>query len=424
VAQAIPAGSRRCADQRAALRALAADPELAQRRADFGHHVAEVYRFLIRHADWRTALTVPGRANVCRAVVRSCTGQPISASTFKRCRAWLEEHGYLGTVTGGWTPMLSAAVLTDPEARNLAPVYVVTIPRRPRPDRPERRPARLHDGSNEPLPLLPKARVRTHARGCAREDDEKQNNEDHASRGLTSKTSAQSRWSLRRRPENRAEGQSAAEALQDHHRVLARISAAYVRHLARPFVAAGWTPADVGHALNYEFGGAQHRFSMATVGNAGAWARARLARWLGPDGVPLPSASQQRAARDDAARAQSAEQQTRTAARRDGAAAAAAAARRGAALARELLPVQPSRGFRPALPDAAVPPAGGQTRAPATRPRRAAAAGLSGLRRVAGAGGTAGPADPAPYAAGIRAKHNWVRHPASSSGQGHTGTSP
>jgi hypothetical protein len=397
VARAIPAGSRRCADQRAALRALAADPGLAQRRADFGHHVTEVYRVLIRHADWRTALTVPGRANVCRAVVRSATGQPISASTFKRCRAWLEDHGYLGTVTGGWTPMLSAAVLADPAARNLAPVYVVATPRRPRPDRPERRPARPGRSSTEPLPPCRRQEgTPTHA--GARENPEKQD-EDRAARGLASQTSAPSRWPLRRRPENRAEGQSAAEALQDHHRVLAGISAAYVRHLAAPFTAAGWTPADVGHALNYEFGGAQHRFSMATVGNAGAWARARLARWLGPDGVPLPSASQQRAARDDDARARAAEQRARTAQRQADAPAASSAATRGAALARQLLGRDPGPGH-------AVPAAGGRAQPAAGHQPPGPPESRTGPQDLPGAAGAAAHAD------AIRAALGWRRGPA------------
>ena len=90
--------------------------------------------------------------------------------------------------------------------------------------------------------------------------------------------------------------------------------------MARPFFAAGWSPRDVLHAIDHEPGGRQHGYSAGVRSPAG-WIRSRLAGWLGPDEVPLPSRSQRlaearhqvlaeqaaRRARDEAARAQAAD---------------------------------------------------------------------------------------------------------------------
>jgi len=90
--------------------------------------------------------------------------------------------------------------------------------------------------------------------------------------------------------------------MQERARLLRRISAEHLRHLARPFWLAGWRPADVLHAIDYEPGGRQHGYTAA-VRSPAAWTRARLAAWLGPDGTPLPSPGQQSAATAARARA-------------------------------------------------------------------------------------------------------------------------
>ena len=121
-------------------------------------------------------------------------------------------------------------------------------------------------------------------------------------------------------PQNRTEALAAAEAMQERARLLGRLSAEHLRHLARPFFAAGWTPGDLLHALDHDTRGRQHGCSAGVRSPAG-WIRARLAAWLGPDGIPLPSRSQRvaearrqilaeqsaRRARDTAARAQAAD---------------------------------------------------------------------------------------------------------------------
>jgi len=331
VSRAVPRGSRRCRDQRAALRSLSADPDLASLRGDFAHHVTEVYRVLVRHMDWHTGTSVPGRDNICRAVVRTCSGRPISLSTWKRCRRWLEEHGYLGTVSGGWTPMLGPGVLADPAEPNQAPVYVIAVPARAGVSRPRYPISERDDDCTGPLPSSRRDE------GNPPHGRERQINPRIACapRRPLSQTSSKHSWPLSSCPKNRTESRSAAAALQDRVRILMQLTPEHVRHLARVFFAADWLPSDVAHALNYLPGGRQH-IHTREVAQPAAWARSRLALWLGPDGAPLPSASQQRAAYGAVRRSEATEQRRRTTARRDRAQDAAGAASDGAHLAREL----------------------------------------------------------------------------------------
>jgi len=59
-------------------------------------------------------------------------------------------------------------------------------------------------------------------------------------------------------PQSGSEALAAARAMQERVRLLRRISAEHLRHLARPFWLAGWRPADVLHAIDHEPGGRQH----------------------------------------------------------------------------------------------------------------------------------------------------------------------
>ena len=129
---------------------------------------------------------------------------------------------------------------------------------------------------------------------------------------------------------NRAEALSAARAIQDRARDLRRISIEHVRSVARVYFRAGWTPADVVHALDHEPDGRQHGYTSG-IRSPARWAAYRLGLWLGPDGLPVASRSQLAAA--DRRRVL-AEQAGRRAARR---APSGRVAIEGAAMARELL---------------------------------------------------------------------------------------
>jgi hypothetical protein len=120
--------------------------------------------------------------------------------------------------------------------------------------------------------------------------------------------------------------------MQERARLLRRISAEHLRHLARPFFAAGWSPRDLLHAIDHEPGGRQHGYTSGVRSPAG-WIRSRLAAWFGPNGVPLPSRSQRLAeARRQVLADQAARHERETAARAQVADYTAAAAR-----AREML---------------------------------------------------------------------------------------
>src|SRR5262249_9293495 len=72
---------------------------------------------------------------------------------------------------------------------------------------------------------------------------------------------------------------------------LARLSPRYLRHLIKDFLDAGWTGADILHALDHQPSGAAWTYTTP-VGHAAGWVRFRLATWRNADGSPLPSRSQ------------------------------------------------------------------------------------------------------------------------------------
>jgi hypothetical protein len=103
--------------------------------------------------------------------------------------------------------------------------------------------------------------------------------------------------------------------MQERLRLLRRLSGEHLRHLARPFFAAGWTPADLVHAIDHDTRGRQHGYSAGVRSPAG-WIRSRLAAWLGPEGIPLPSRSQQAAEARRLVLAEQADRRARDAAER------------------------------------------------------------------------------------------------------------
>jgi hypothetical protein len=276
IARAVPAGSRRARSQRDFLAALAADPDLAELRADCARNVLECARVWARYADWADQTTRPTRARVCAQVGGRGRGGQLGLSTFKKCRAWLESRGYLGTVVAGSTAALdgmrTSPALVDEQAPNTAAVYVLAVPRR---KQLIRRPA-----CSDPLNRPPSGLRKEPVQGHARETPGQRQNRAGCARAVLLAA-------------GRARCATAGQG----------ITKGWAAHLAGPFAAAGWTPGDVAHAVDYEPGGAQHRLS-ARVAHVVGWLRWRLARWLGADGAPLPSASQQRAAARAAAAAE------------------------------------------------------------------------------------------------------------------------
>ena len=308
----VPPGSRRVRSQREALRGGLSCPDLADVRADFREHLAAWWRIHVNHASWGGEGRPP-RGTTEPTRVRTCELGGMSVSTYKRCSRWWQARGYAAVVRPGWTPMLGPGVLTSPDDRNERQVLVLCLPRRrPKPATaaPLSAPAITGplSGSRREPDKAPRARE-------ARAEDQPE--KARAPRGLPV-LPRPGESPLGSVPQTSSEALRAAEALQERARLLRRLSAEYLRHLARPFFAAGWT-ADLLHAIDHDTHGRQHGYSAGVRSPAG-WVRSRLAAWLGPDGIPLPSRNQQLA---EARRQVLAEQAARRA--RDAAAKARAA---------------------------------------------------------------------------------------------------
>ena len=318
IVKAIRPGSKRARDQRRYLRAVLADPVIAALRADRRRAVLELARILARHANWRTMTSWRPRERACAEIGSSRDpSKPLSISAYKAARRVLEDRGFLGLVAQGWTSALRAGALDD--GTGTSAVFVLTVPRRKqrlRSDGESPRVNRPLTGSRREPDIAPRARE---ARAEIKDGNpEVKGEKARAPRGQSMLPPAGAA-PLAAVPENRTEALAAAQVMQERARLLRRISAEHLRHLARPFFAAGWSPRDLLHAIDHEPGGRQHAYTSGVRSPAG-WIRSRLAAWFGPNSVPLPSRSQRLAearrqvlAEQAAARARDADARARAA---------------------------------------------------------------------------------------------------------------
>ena len=108
--------------------------------------------------------------------------------------------------------------------------------------------------------------------------------------------------------------------LQYHALVLRRITTAYVVSVAKAHFEAGWTIADVLHALDWAPNGQRYTHDAATgIEHPGAWFAARLRAWTHADGSPLRSPGQRAAAEAEQRRAEAVAAAARYAARQQAA---------------------------------------------------------------------------------------------------------
>lgn len=104
--------------------------------------------------------------------------------------------------------------------------------------------------------------------------------------------------------------------LQHHALVLRRITTAYVVSVAKPYFQAGWTIADVLHALDWAPNGQRYTHDALTgIEHPGAWFAARLQAWTHQDGTPHRSPDQRAAAEAEQRRAEAVAAAARHAAR-------------------------------------------------------------------------------------------------------------
>jgi hypothetical protein len=247
IALAVPAGSRRPRSQRGFLRVAEAEPDLDDVRADFRGHLVEWARIHARYADWGDMTTRPTRK-------RACEQGGFGVTTYKRCRQWWSERGYVGLVEPGSTPEFQPAVLRSTGKGNIAQVYVLAVP-----SAREKRWQRL----------VRKARE------------------------ITRPPSGISQ--MRDAPSSRAreQGGDAPDLSVLRAGPWKNLSDKALATCARPYLAAGYSVADLAFARDHRFGGEQWRLSLRTVRRPAGLLRWRWRHWLGGDGRPLPSRSQQ-----------------------------------------------------------------------------------------------------------------------------------
>ena len=289
IAKAVPAGSRRARDQRAWLRAALALIEAQRWYACRKESTAAVARQLALHMDWRTRTTRPGHDRIAARIPGRQPDGAGSTETVRRAIRWLEACGLLGLVSAGTCAAVRAHVLYA-GSPNLAAVYVLSVPskRAPLP--------RSVAGQDESVDLTKFRRnVVTAPRAREPGAGNPGPRSARAPRALLRVPHPAEAYPAWKTPKTRGEGLAAAAVVRDRGRLLARLSPRHWRHLARPFAAAGWCPADVLYALDHAPAGREHGYTEE-VRHVAGWARHRLGLWLDSQGVPRSSPSQLRAA--------------------------------------------------------------------------------------------------------------------------------
>jgi hypothetical protein len=265
--KAIPVGSRRARDQMGWVAEVLDDPEVGQMRADGRRNFAEVVRVLARYADWKDRTTRPTWARIGEQA-------GVSRSVVARTIRWLREHGYLGTVVTGSTPMIRTGVLyglSSAGEENEAAEYVLCAPGR----------------ASQRRPIRP---VRTQPTQPCAGDPDITDTPSRSRKGPRSTPPREHRpetrrprhWPMTRRPATRGEMLAAAERLRRHSPLLRRITARHLRSLVKRYFQRGWTPADVLYAVDHYPDGRQHPHTDR-VRHVPGWMRHRLAFWRNPD---------------------------------------------------------------------------------------------------------------------------------------------
>ena len=267
---------------------------------------------------------------VCTVLVLWERLRPVLADMTRRTVAnylhRLHEAGLLCTVAGG-----RRAEHTPQKDHNEAPVYGFTVPKTPQDYAAEAEAA--HESVDTSFTPPPLGVGEDHVR--AREDEfsersrfaAQEMNRRRASRSAWHTCRAQRKAPLWSRHATVAQDEGGhltrqavrtrlhemAMTLQEHAPDTRDVSTAHVASIMRPFVLAGWSVADVQHALDWTPDGTRHWQAAQGMGRIDAWMRARLAHWTREDGTPARSFTQERRDHEAQVRAQIAADRARAA---------------------------------------------------------------------------------------------------------------
>ena len=337
----IPAGCTKARSQRGWLDDVRQHPAMLARRGDAQDNIVAVARVLANWADtmrpgrkrWETMLTRP-----TWDVIIAETG--LARSVVAAHIRWLRENQLLGLVSRGTTPQFSPGILRVPgqEERNDAAVYVLCAPSHLRlvavtnPDDlgyehehdgrdldPQEDDDDIPQGTPTPTqpprpvdlnrtPPLSVGELKTQTRGRARETTRGQELEELMRTGLrpdslsepnvdspAGTTPGEPLWPVSSTPQGKQDRVAAAATLQVLNPVFSRISTRFVASLLREWHLAGWTIADIRHALDHKPDGTRWTYD-ADIRHVPGWTRHRLAAWQNEAGTPTASPTQRAAA--------------------------------------------------------------------------------------------------------------------------------
>lgn len=282
------------------LQALEDHPEYSQVRSDLRRGLRRCVEALIGTADFSTMTTRATKAKLADLL-------GVCRRTVNRYMAQLREWGLVGMVANGRSAAY-ASVGEDGRRINEAAVHVLCVPEGAH--RVLRRAARLlglgapgsrrrNRGPVEESVTPPseaglylrdkKVLPRTHARGRISQSKEQ------ARLGCSVD---QVRWNRHRVPTNRAQQRTAAWRLKSLlPNVLGKMSDRDIASCVRDFFAAGWSVADLHHALEVRPDGSAWPYSGAPETKephrVRGWLKFRLTAWRDQAGVPVTSRGQQ-----------------------------------------------------------------------------------------------------------------------------------
>lgn len=257
----VPAGSVRLTGrriERACLDALAADPRWRALRPAARRSVSECAKWLARTADYDSGTTRPTRLAVAQLA-------GICVRTWQRCRARLEDWGYLALVRAGMR-------LRDHDGAGEAAVYVVCVPRRPPPGGAAAQPS----GGSVP----PTGDHNHHAQLSPHERRPRTPGKAGGARSARPVPPAVA-GAVRKGPFKGLSDEAVAAA-------------------CRRFVAAGWSPAALGWAVDHDRDGTWHFRPLDGIRWPAGLLRWRLSRHLDAGGQPLAASLERARAHDGA----------------------------------------------------------------------------------------------------------------------------
>jgi hypothetical protein len=281
---AIAPGWRRAPSQAAAICALQEHPLVLGQRRPAYKNTMKVAWALVCPADWRTMTAWPGWDTLM-----AVTG--LSRSVVAARLQLFRSIGWLGTVERGSTPQFRPGVmhgLPDRPEGNRRAVYVICVPD----------PAAAAGPGCSPVDL-PRTPTST---SLSTPNTSGRNARETPKTHATSARPAASPNAKSPAAGTKSELTRAVRELRRRSLVLRRLSEPHVRHLVRPYLAAGWTVSDLLYALDHTPSGDPWTFA-GQVRSPAAWARFRWSWWLA-DGRPVPPRSAQLRARATQQRAE------------------------------------------------------------------------------------------------------------------------